>query len=107
MPDGTQKGSALVLPTAFSAATQINTLLNPSVLIIGAGIGGITLALDLDEKGLTNWLVSPPRPSRAPTDHACGACGDWGVPVIDNRIIVLTRPPSSLTARTMSVGRGM
>lgn len=41
----------------FVAAKTINSLANPSVLIVGAGIGGITLALDLDDQGLTNWIV--------------------------------------------------
>lgn len=56
MPDGKPVDSSRPL-SPYAAAEQINTLVNPSVLIVGAGIGGITLALDLDEKGLTNWLV--------------------------------------------------
>jgi glycerol-3-phosphate dehydrogenase len=55
MPDG--KGPEPSTPSPFLAASGLNSTLNPSVLIVGAGIGGITLALDLDERGLTNWLV--------------------------------------------------
>jgi len=58
MPDGKSPSPVAGVPLSpFAAASQINTLVNPSVLIVGAGIGGITLALDLDERGLTNWLV--------------------------------------------------
>lgn len=79
MPDGASK--TVGMPT-IAAANSINTLHNPSVLIIGAGIGGITLALDLDEKRLTNWIV---------------------------RIFVVcarAHPPRSSTARTTLAGRG-
>jgi len=29
----------------------------PSILIIGAGIGGISLAYEFNKRGLTNWQV--------------------------------------------------
>lgn len=61
MPDGTQMPPSTRSP--FTAAQTINTKFIPSVLIVGAGIGGITLALDLDEVGLTNWIVSPRSPA--------------------------------------------
>ncbi|WOO77228.1 Baeyer-Villiger monooxygenase [Vanrija pseudolonga] len=52
----------------FVAAKTINSLANPSVLIVGAGIGGITLALDLDDQGLTNWIM---------IDREAGVGGTW------------------------------
>lgn len=59
MPDGTLSGAVAPHLPPFTAANTLNTKFIPSVLIVGAGIGGITLALDLDEAGLTNWVVSP------------------------------------------------
>jgi heterodisulfide reductase subunit A-like polyferredoxin len=57
MPDGKSAPATSIPRSPFASAHSINSKLNPSVLIIGAGIGGITLALDLDERGLTNWIV--------------------------------------------------
>lgn len=36
---------------------KISTGEGPSVFIIGAGIGGITMGLDLDSRGITNWTM--------------------------------------------------
>lgn len=58
MPDGAKASGPVPLLPPFTAANTLNTKFIPSVLIVGAGIGGITLALDLDEAGLTNWIVS-------------------------------------------------
>ncbi len=55
MPDGATSAPQRLPP--FTAAQTLNTKFVPSVLIVGAGIGGITLALDLDEAGLTNWIM--------------------------------------------------
>ncbi|BEI94734.1 uncharacterized protein CcaverHIS019_0703150 [Cutaneotrichosporon cavernicola] len=55
MPDGATPPTRL---PPFTAAQTLNSKFIPSVLIVGAGIGGITLALDLDEAGLTNWINS-------------------------------------------------
>jgi cyclohexanone monooxygenase len=55
MPDGATSAPQRLPP--FTAAQTLNTQFVPSVLIVGAGIGGITLALDLDEAGLTNWIM--------------------------------------------------
>lgn len=58
MPDGATTAPQRLPP--FAAAQTLNSKFIPSVLIVGAGIGGITLALDLDEAGLTNWIVRAP-----------------------------------------------
>lgn len=36
---------------------RINNGAGPSVLIIGAGIGGISMGLELDRRGITNWQM--------------------------------------------------
>ncbi|BEJ17999.1 hypothetical protein CspHIS471_0702760 [Cutaneotrichosporon sp. HIS471] len=54
MPDGATPRTRL---PPFTAAQTLNSKFIPSVLIVGAGVGGITLALDLDEAGLTNWII--------------------------------------------------
>ncbi|GMK54033.1 hypothetical protein CspeluHIS016_0106190 [Cutaneotrichosporon spelunceum] len=40
----------------------------PSILIVGAGMGGLCVALELDRRGLTNWMIF---------DKAAGVGGTW------------------------------
>ncbi|BEI89346.1 uncharacterized protein CcaverHIS019_0207080 [Cutaneotrichosporon cavernicola] len=43
-------------PTLKAMAWPIAVGEGPSILIVGAGMGGLCLALDLDRRGLTNWM---------------------------------------------------
>ncbi|KAL1407909.1 hypothetical protein Q8F55_007345 [Vanrija albida] len=42
----------------------------PSIVIIGAGVGGLSMALELDKRGLTNWTIY---------EKASGVGGTWYV----------------------------